>query len=770
AWPAAKEIAKVGDSPWGIPGQSGGPLRLPPPPYLRKTFTVEKPVVRALAYATALGLYELSINGRRAGDATFTPGWSDYRKRVYYRAIDVTDLIAKGPNAIGAILADGWYAGYVGWGLTRERYGNEPRLRVQLEIDLADGSTQTIATDGTWRAAYGPIREADLLMGETYDARLAMAGWDRAGFDDAAWKAVALTESVVPVVQAYPGVPVKKMLEVPAKKIARPGGGAYVFDLGQNMVGWVRLRVRGEAGDKIVLRFAEMLNPDGTVYTTNLRGARATDTYILRGGDEEIWEPGFTFHGFRYVEVAGLRAAPALDAVTGVVLYSETPAAGLFACSNPMVNQLYRNIVWGQRGNFLEVPTDCPQRDERLGWTGDAQVFIRTATYNMDVAAFFTKWLVDLEDGQQASGAFTHVAPDIGAGAGSPAWADAGIICPYTMYKVYGDTRVIERHYDAMARFIAFLQKTSKGLLRPADGYGDWLSIKADTPKDVIATAYFAYSTRLLSEMAGAIGRTDDAQKYAKLAADVRAAFCKAYLSDDGRVRGDTQTAYAFALYMDLLPPASREAAFRHLVADLEKRDRHISTGFVGVRHLLPVLTRFGRSDIAYTLLENDTYPSWGYSIRHGATTIWERWDGWTEDRGFQDPGMNSFNHYAFGSVGEWMFGTVAGIDLEDPGYARIRIRPQPGGDIAEARGTYRSIRGQIETSWKLEGDTFHLAVSIPANGHATVFVPAKGAEDVTEGGVRAAAAPGVRFIGEEPGAAIFEIGSGRYVFESRRP
>ncbi len=746
-------------------------LVLPPPPYLRKAFSLDKSIKHATVYASALGLYELHINGKRVGNDYFTPGWTEYSKRVYYQAYDVTDLIKQGGNAVGAILADGWYAGYVGFGRKRDNYGSEPRLLVQLEIEYEDGGRQTIVSDKSWKATYGPIIEADFLMGETYDGRKEMSGWDKHDFDDSNWDAAAVTNKIKGNLQAYPGVPVQKQLQVDAKKLTEPKDGVFVYDLGQNFAGLVRLKAKGSAGTKVVLRFAEMLNPDGTIYTENLRFARCTDTYILKGtGHEEVWEPRFTFHGFRYVEVTGYPGEPALDAITGIAVYSNTPQVGFFECSNPMVNQLYSNIVWSQRSNFIELPTDCPQRDERLGWTGDAQIFVRTATYNMDVAAFFTKWLVDLEDAQNANGAFPDVAPRICAmGDGTAAWGDAGVICPWTIYEVYDDTKVIEKHYNSMKKWISYLEKNSKGLLRPAAGYGDWVSIASDTPKDVIATAYFAYSTRLLSKMAAAVGKKGDAKKYEKLFEQIREAFNKAYVTEDGRIKGETQTCYVLGLHFDLLPEDKRPAATEHLIEAIKEKDWHLSTGFVGLSYLLPTLTETGHLDVAYRLLLNDTFPSWGYSIRNGATSIWERWDGWTEDKGFQTPGMNSFNHYSFGAVGRWLFGTVAGIDTDGPGYKNIIIHPQPG-RITSTKASYESINGTISTDWKVEGGKFKLNVTIPPNTTATVYIPAGDAKNITESGKPVTGVESISFLRTDNGCAVFTVGSGQYKFESKLP
>ncbi len=756
--------------PSGSQVNSENEMVLPPPPYLRKTFSLDRSIKRATVYVSALGLYELHINGKRVGKDYFTPGWTDYPTRVYYQTYEVTDLINTGQNAIGAILADGWYAGYVGFGRKRELYGDKPRLLVQLEVEFANGDIQTVISDKSWKATYGPILEADFLMGETYDGRKEMPGWDKAEFDDSAWETADMTNVIDSKIEAYPGVTVQKILEIKPKELSEPRKNVYVYDLGQNFAGWVRLNVSGEAGTKVVLRFAEVLNPDGTIYTENLRAARCTDTYILKGKDREIWEPRFTFHGFRYVEVTGYPEKPPIDAITGIVVHSNTPQTGSFECSIPMVNQLYSNIVWSQRSNFIEVPTDCPQRDERLGWTGDAQIFVRTSTYNMDVAAFFTKWLVDLEDAQSKEGAFPDVAPrKVAMGDGTAAWGDAGVICPWTIYEVYGDKRVLEKHYDSMKKWIDYLQKNSDGLIRPAEGYGDWVSIASDTPKDVIATAFFAYSTNLLSKAAAAIGKDSDAEKYAKLFEQIKEAFNKAFVSEDARIKGETQTCYVLGLHFGLLPEDKRPAATKHLIRALEKKNWHLSTGFVGLSYLLPILTETGNLDIAYRLLTNETFPSWGYSINNGATSIWERWDGWTEEKGFQDPGMNSFNHYSFGAVGRWLFGTVGGIDTDGAGFKKIIIRPQPG-KITSAQTNYESINGTIATNWAIEDKNFKLDVTIPANTTAIVYVPAPNAQTVTENGLPAADAESVRFLRMEQKCAVFAVGSGQYWFASKLP
>jgi alpha-L-rhamnosidase len=766
AWPNAKVIAKFGDQPWGkVAAGATGVLGCP---QFRKEFDVKQPIRRATVYASALGCYRLEINGKPVGDDYFTPDWTDYKTRVYYNTYDVTDLVrGDAVNAIGGTLAGGWYAGAIGWKTERFNYGTEPKLWAQLELELADGTRQVVVTDESWKTAFGPYLEGEFLAGEHYDARQELGKWSQTGFDAAAWKPVKATGKIDAKLEAFPGVNVRETGRIEPIGITEPEPGVFVFDMGQNFAGFAQLKAKGPAGTKIVLRFAEMLNPDGKIYTTNLRGARATDTYVLKGEGEEVWQPRFTFHGFRYVEVTGYPGRPTKEALTGIAINSVTPMVGSFQCSSPMVNQLYSNILWTQRANFISVPTDCPQRDERLGWTGDAQVFIRAASYNADVAAFFTKWLVDLEDAQTKDGAFTDVAPIVlGLGHGTAAWADAGTICPWTTYWVYNDKRVLEKHYGAMARWVEFCKQHSKDLLRPAEGYGDWLSIKADTPKEVLATAYFAYSTDLTAKAARVLGKEAEAKEFEALFEQIKAAFNKAYVSDDGHIKGDTQTGYVLALWFNLLPEGKREAAQRYLVEDIQKRDMHLSTGFNGTAYLMPTLAAIGHNDVAYRLLLNDTFPSWGYSIKHGATSIWERWDGWTADKGFQDPGMNSFAHYSFGAVARWMFQSVAGIDTDGPGYERLIIRPEPNEGLSWVKASYRSLHGSIASEWKTTDQGLTLEVTVPANTTATVYVPADKPERVTEGGKPAADAEGVKFLRAEPGKAVYAVGAGQYRFE----
>jgi alpha-L-rhamnosidase len=766
--PAARVVGNYGVQPWGKVQLDA--TFLPPATFLRREFNLDKPVARATLYATALGLVDMHLNGRRVSDDFFTPGWTDYNKRVYYRAYDVTGLVRRGANALGAVLADGWFSGYIGYRGDRDLYGKSPRVRAQLHLEFADGSTTDVATGADWKAATGPILEADFLKGETYDARLEIPGWDRPGLDMGQWGAVDVgCDEVHPLVQAHPGPPVRAIQEFRAQTITQPKPGVFVLDLGQNFAGVPRLKVSGKPGQRITLRFAERLNPDGTIYTVNLRSARATDTYICRGQGTETWQPRFTFHGSQYIEVTGLSAKPASDTVVGVALSSDTPVVGTFTCSDPMLNKLHNNIYWTQRANFIDIPTDCPQRDERMGWTGDAQVYVRTATLSTDVEAFFTKWLVDLDDGQRADGQYPCVAPCVVAGDdGGPAWADAGVICPWAIYEVYGDHRILEKHYDAMKRFIEFCRKRSTPELLPPEKFhcfGDWLSIKADTPKDVIYTAYFAHCARLAGRAAAALGKDAEAEAFEKLFQGIRDAFFRTYVTADGHIKGDTQTCYVLALAFDLVQGEQAEQAAKYLVENIEKRDWHLSTGFIGTKHLMLVLSKIGRPDVAYRLLHNDTFPSWGFSIRQGATSIWERWDGWTPGNGFQDAGMNSFAHYSFGAVYQWMVENIGGIRSSAPAYKEILIAPQPDPQLKSAAVSYRSIRGLIATDWQVKDGQLLCNVTVPANTTAQVALPAKSASDITESGRPLDQAPGVQLLRQEGPNVMLSIGSGRYAF-----
>jgi alpha-L-rhamnosidase len=802
--------------------QSRDELYLPAPRLYRQQFDSGDDLVRATVYASALGIYDLYINGELVSHDRFRPGWSDYRKRAYYNTFDVTEQLRAGGNVIGAELAEGWYSGYVGFGLLvgygpyktgRCFYGKTPALLMQLELEYRDGSRKVVATDASWSVTgdHG-TREADLLMGEMYDARRSQPGWATVDYDARNWESAILAKQngsttapyydtagerevelgFVPPekLQAYPGPPIRATREIRPVGISEPNPGVFIFDMGQNFSGVARLHVKGPAGTKIRLRFGEMLHEDGRLMTENLRRARATDHYILRGDAEgETWEPRFTYHGFRFVEVTGFPGRPPLDAITGVVLHSDTPLTSSFECSDPMVNQFYHNVVWTQISNFVEVPTDCPQRDERLGWTGDAQAYVRTATYNADVAAFFTKWEYDLVESQRENGAYPAYAPfpmqhGKRKSAFGTAWMDAGIICPWTIWQVYGDTRMLEHHWDSMTRFMEFRRKISPDFRGKFVGndWGDWLCVGAETPIEFIDAAYFALTARMMSQMAAAIGRDDEARDYATLFDRIAAVFVEDYVNSDGTLKVDTQTAYALALFVELVPENLRKATGRHLAKKIEANGFLMSTGFLGTRPLLPALSAVGQHDLAARLLQNQRYPSWGYEVVNGATTVWERWNSYTRDKGFMNPSMNSFSHYAFGAVCEWMFQDLAGIDTAEPGYRHILIQPQipaavdtaavaPQRDpIRWVKAKYVSINGPIVANWRNESERFQLHVNLPANTSATLRLPiaARFQGIVTESGQPLDGAAGVRQVTREGRLMELELGSGKYQFEVR--
>jgi alpha-L-rhamnosidase len=761
------------------PSQPGRPdavvSALRPAPYLRHSFTLAGPAVAAWLDITALGLYEARLNGQRVGTAYLTPGWTDYGQRVLYQRYDVTGLLRAGENVLGAVLGDGWYAGFAGFDAKRAgaHYGQAPELLAQLEVALADGTVTRVVSDGGWRGRFAAVRHADLLMGERHDLRLEPAGWDAPGFAGGdQWRAVSCRPRDGRVPAADPGVPVRVTGQVSPVTVTTAADGTRVIDFGQNLTGWLRIRASGPAGTTVTVRHAEVLDPGaGRLYTDNLRTARQVDEYVLAGGPA-VLEPRFTVHGFRYAEISGYPGEPLTGDITAQVVHSDIAPAGSWQCDQPWLDQLFRNIDWGQRGNFISVPTDCPQRDERLGWLGDAQIFARTASYNRDVAAFFAKWLDDVADAQLPSGAFSDIAPRLNfPGAGAPAWGDAGVIVPWTLWKMYGDRGVPRRHLAAMTAWMDFIERGNPGYLRTRElghSYNDWLApVSDDTPRELLATAYWAYDAALMAELADAAGRPGEAAGYRELRAKIGAAFAAEFVSADGRVTSGTQTAYVLALHMDLVPGHLRAAAAGDLVAAIEAAGWHLTTGFVGVGYLLPVLSAAGHTEVAYRLLGQRTFPSWRYMIDRGATTIWERWDGWSAERGFQSAWMNSFNHYALGSVGEWLYRFALGIDQEPgtAGFARLVLRPHPGGPLARARGSYASARGLIEAGWERADGQLSYRVRVPANAVAQVHVPSGDPAGVRDGDgalpASVAVFPGLPAAAE----AVFQVGPGRHVF-----
>jgi len=785
-----------------------------PAPVLRKSFTLRAPPVRALVRVSALGFYQLRINGQPVGHNVLAPDWTDYHTRVQYQTYDVTPLLRNGENAVAAILGDGWYAGRIGlagivpngrpWAI----YGDLPKLIVQLEVESADGARSEIVTDQSWRVSSdGPIRTSDILDGETHDARRAMPGWDQPGFNDSAWKQARLAEKVaagtVPIfvagghkngtvpfgrLVAQPNEPIQVVKELRPVAVAEPKPGVWVFDLGQNMVGRSRFTAQAPAGTTVTFRFGEAVNPDGTLYTANLRGAKQIDQFTFRGQGTETFEPLFTYHGFRYVELTGFPGRPPADCLLGRVFHSAAPDVGRFACSDAKLTRLMENIVWTQRANLMSTPTDCPQRDERLGWMGDIQAFSQTACFNMDMAGFFTKWVQDIRDAQPRDGRFPDFAPHpFGPEerfCGVPAWADAGVVVPWRAYENYADTRMLAEHFASACRWIEYIRQRNPDLIwrngRNND-YNDWLNgdtlvlpnwpkSGGEVPKEVFATAFFAHSTQLVARMANVLGRKQEARDYGRLAEEIRSAFCRQFVKPDGRIQGDSQAGYALALHFNLLPEAQRPAALRHMLEGIDRYGGRLSTGIQSTHRLMLELVGAGKTDVAYRLLESHQMPSWLYSLDQGATTIWERWDGYVAGRGFQDPGMNSLNHWAFGSVGEWMWRSIVGLnpDDEQPGYKHFVVRPCPGGGLTWASGQYDSIRGRIAIAWKTDASGLTMTVTVPANTTATVYVPAKDVSSVTESGKPATASEGVKFLRMEAGTAVFAVESGSYAFKTR--
>jgi len=753
-WTAATDYGKYSTSqPVPSADSTIGPGR-----YLRKTFTVKGPVAKARLYSTAFGVYEASINGQRVNDHQLDPGFTDYNKRVMVQTTDVTSLLKPGANAIGALIGDGWFAGRLGWdGLYQYKtVSDHPLFNAQLEITYADGSKDIVATDNTWKGGAGEVVGSDDQLGEVIDARKALP-WDQATFNDSGWKNATIEDHSATELDPQVGPPVRRMMELAPKKITKIGN-SWIIDFGQNLVGHVRLAARGPANAVINVTHAEMLSADGSLYTENLRSAISLDTFTLKGtGQLETFEPHFTFHGFRYVEVDGYLGELTADNIRGVVVGSDTPNTGTWESSSTDINQLYSNIRWGQRGNYISIPTDCPQRDERMGWMGDAQVFAPTAARNSDVAGFFAKWTIDIDDAQTPQGRFSSVSPKGTQNQGYPVWGDAGVLIPWLMYNVYGDKKFLADHYDAMARWVDYCQANASTIM--SSGVGDHLApMPTATPTTLVDRAYFANSADIVAKSAALLGKTDDAAKYAQLHDSLVADYQKNYIGEDGSVTapgggfrgrggfggpggaapapggtgaaalprsGNSQSAFVFALHFNLAPENVRPLIAQRLADDINQKG-HLTTGFPGTSWLCPTLTQIGRSDLAWKLLFTDTYPSWLFEVKNGATTMWERWDGWTEDNGFQASSMNSFNHYSFGAVGYWLYSGAAGIQTDDasPGYKHFILAPQISDRLTFLKSSYESPYGKITSNWKIDGDQVVYDVTVPPNSSATLNLP----------------------------------------------
>jgi alpha-L-rhamnosidase len=753
-------------------------------PLLRGGIVLKKKIKTARIHASARGLYQLSINGSKVGDQYLTPGWTDYNHRIQTQTYDVTPLVRKGENVIGTALGDGWYRGKVGMNWSNV-YGNRLSFVAKLNVVYRDGSTESFITDSNWQAADGPFVQADLQDGERYDARLEQTGWDRAGFDASAWKPVAIASEDLAGLVPQPDEPVRALQVLAARKRTEPAPGEFVYDLGQNMVGVGRVRISGKKGQTVRIRYAEELyrlgDKRGRLYTENFRKAKVTDFYTFGRNETITYQPTFTQHGFRYIEITGADAPPDANDIQGVVLGSNLPDIGDLRLSHPMLDQLLSNIRWGQRGNFLSIPTDTPARDERLGWTGDISLFAPTASRFQDTRAFLSKWMDDMRDVQRTNGNIPAVVPqprrefdETGVG-----WSDAFITVPYAVWQASGDLRIVRRNWDAMKRFYDFVHDsaTKDGNLleegRSSWFSGDWLHLeKVDRLEEhkVIATAYFAEDTRMMSEMAAALGETNQAEQRAALAPKIRDAFVDAYCRPDGSIYTGTQTAYALAIGMNLIAdPEKRAQTTTKFIEKLAADDYHLKTGFLGTPWLLPVLSKIGRDDLAMRLLLNDDYPSWGFEIRMGATTMWERWNSIRADGEFGLVEMNSFNHYAYGAVGDWMFQQLGGIQILEPGYRKSRIEPLvDAGGLSNVQCNIRTPYGLIASEWKLSNGDLTLLVTVPVNTTAEIVIHTDSPESVREGKVSATTARGVTQSSFKDGILILTAGSGHYEFTTR--
>jgi len=749
------------------------------PEYLRKEFLVGSSVEKARLYVTAKGLYEVWLNGSKVGNDFMAPGFTPYQKRIETMAYDVTEQIQSGRNSVGVVLGEGWFAGRL-MAQGKKIYPQvRPSLLLQLEVVYEDGRMERVVSDQSWRGSrLGPIRFSGIYDGEIYDARLEMDGWSEAGFDDQTWQSAQVQPiESEPVLMPKRHHPVRATKELQPLSVTEPAKGKFVFDLGQNMVGWARINIPVKKDQTITVHFAEMLKKDGTLYTENYRDAKSTDTYISARDGVITWNPVFTFHGFRYVELSGFSGGvePEKNWVTGVVLHSDFKPSGTFMSSHAKLNRLQQNIRWSQRGNFLDIPTDCPQRNERLGWTGDAQVFCPTSMFNYNVHSFWMSWLQSVREDQKPDGLIPHVVPEVlndALDVGSPGWGDVGVTAPWDVYVRTGELAVLKENYDMMKKWTAAYQHQAHNFIVDRWGFGDWLQPYpesgdnfSDTPKNLIATAYFGRCVSIMNLASEALGQNGDAKNYEKLFSDIRKAFSETFFDETGKltVEIETQTGYLMAIGYDLLLPDLKEGAVHNLVRLVDDAGGHLRTGFLGTPLLTSVLDRVGRLDLAYTVLFKETYPSWFFSINQGATTMWERWNSYSHADGFGDAGMNSFNHYAYGAIGQWMYERMAGLapDPEHPGYKHFFIQPAPGGPLESAHAELNTPYGLAESGWEKLENGLLITATVPPNSTATVIVPNGGVTEpvVTESGRKVS-------LQKKDSHWMFEVKPGTYQFK----
>ncbi|MFP7493902.1 glycoside hydrolase family 78 protein [Terribacillus saccharophilus] len=691
-------------------------------PIFTKEFQLTKEVEKVRVYATSLGVYEIKINGEKLGDTFFAPGWTNYNKRLQYQTY-TADQLLDGQNEIQITVGNGWYKGILGFTCTPNHYGDRTAALAEMHITYKDGTSEIIGTDQSWNVTTGSIRSSEFYMGETIDSC----------FENAPIKKAVNADFDNNRIVAQESEPVRITQRISAKELIQTPRGETVIDFGQNLVGFVEVSLKGKRGQKITLRHAETLDKDGNFYPDTLRDAISHDHFICNG-EEQTFRPHFTFHGFRYVCVEGMEDI-GLDDFTACVLHTHMEETGTFTTSNPLVNQLQSNIQWGQRGNFLDIPTDCPQRDERLGWTGDAQVFAGTAAYNMNTALFFTKWLRDLASEQTAELGVPHVIPNImGQQEGAAAWSDAAVIIPWVVYQTYGDKRVLEDQYESMKGWVDFITSRcgDNGLWQSGFQYGDWLALDKEesadrtgaTDKYLVANAYYAYSTNIVRKTAEILQKNDDAKTYGELYEQIRNTFNAEYITSTGRIVSETQTGCILALHFDLAEEKHRERIAKSLETNIANHKNHLSTGFVGTPYLCHALTENNLHDLAGTVFLQEDYPSWLYSVKKGATTIWERWNSILPNGDFEESGMNSLNHYAYGSIGDWMYQKLAGINPLEPGYKKIMIKPQFIKGITSVQASFVSVYGQIVSEWSCVDNKITVNVEIPANTTAVIYLP----------------------------------------------
>lgn len=746
-WAAATPVDSPPDGePW-LPGAAS---------HLRGAFTCAGPVRSARLYATALGVYEPWINGLRVGDARLAPGWTDPSQRILYQAYDVTDQVRTGDNVLGLWVGDGWYGSEFS---TRSRFPFGPapcRVRAQLEIEHVDGSRQILGTNDGWLIRSSPILSSEIYDGEVYDARREVIGWSASGSVEG-WDAAQVVDPPTTAIEPELCPPIRVTQTMTPVAVHEAAPGVHIFDFGQNFAGWVQLTVAGAAGEVVEMRFGELLSPSGRVDQSNLRSALARDRYILKGSGREVWEPRFTYHGFRYVEVHGLPGNPAPDTLLGKVAHSDLAMTGTFRIGDPIIQRFWRNALWSQRSNFYGLPTDCPQRDERLGWMGDAQVFWPAAAYNMDVQAYSRRIMRDVRAAQNADGRFPDAIPPLlqGRMTSSPGWADAGIILPFTAWRQYGATSIITENWAAMNRYMSWIERHNPAYLwtnERGQDFGDWLAVDAKepgdptTPKDLIATAFWASNAQMMERMAQALGYAEEAARFADLSRSIKSAFQSHFVRADGSIGNGSQTSYVLALRFGLVSEELIKSAGDRLASNIAERGNSLSTGFLGTPHILDALAMSGHEDVAVTLLVQRRFPSWGYMVEQGATTMWERWNS---DRG--DRSMNSFNHYAFGAIGAFLFRRIAGIDALDPGFRRVRVAPIVDRRLGGAGADYRSVSGDIRVDWRIMGDLADLEIILPSAVTGEFLVPA-GTRLEGMDGRRMAGAPGIQSVSLTPG------------------